>query len=166
MNWCDTLIKHKEASIMRKFLIISAVTLLAFGCDKKEDQGTSTGPQSMVAGEQMAETSGETISARETRTDEATVTSTADPVFKDYVYPNSKLEDTISMGNTTSAIYKSSDGFVKVMDFYKQKFPDAPLQPGTTVYFGKTNADGSGLTVTLTKLDNEIQIILRHDKKI
>jgi hypothetical protein len=166
MNWCDKLIEHKEASIMRTFLIISAVALLAFGCEKKEDQGTSTGPQSMVAGEQMAEIPGETTSTRETKTDETAVSSTVDPVFKDYVYPNSKLEDTISMGNTTSAIYKSSDGFVKVVDFYKQRFPDAPVQPGTTVYFGKTDADGSSLTVTLTKLDIEIQIILRHDKKI
>jgi hypothetical protein len=55
---------------------------------------------------------------------------------------------------------------VKVVSFYKKKFPDTTVQPGTTVYFGKTNEDGSGITVTLTKLDNEIQIILRHDKKM
>jgi hypothetical protein len=100
----------------------------------------------------------------ETKTVETALENTVDPALKDYVYPNSKFENTVSMGNTTSAIYKSTDGFVKVISFYKEKFPDTNVQPGTTVSFGKTNEDGTSLTVTLTKLDSEIQIILRHDK--
>ena len=121
-------------------------------------------PQSKVVKEPQAEAAPEPMKMPETKTVEVAKKSAVDPAFKDYVYPNSKFENTVSMGNTTSAIYKSTDGFVKVVSFYKVKFPDAPVQPGTTVYFVKTNEDGSGITVTLTKLDSEIQIILRKDK--
>ena len=150
---------------MRTFLIIAAATLLAFGCDKKEDQGTSTPPKNTVAKEQQPEAAQEPVRTPETRTDETAKKSEVDPAFKDYEYPTSTLEDSVSKGNTVSVIYKSPHEFAKVVEFYKQKFPDAPDQPGTTVYFVKTNADGSALTVTLTKLDNETQIILKQEKK-
>jgi len=149
---------------MRTFLIIAAVTLLAFGCDKKEDQGTTSLPPKKVANEQPPDAVVKLKKTTETKADATAAKSTVDPVFKDYVYPNSEFEDTVSMGNTKSAIFKSTDGFVKVVSFYKEKFPDTNVQPGTTVSFGKTNEDGTSLTVTLTKLDSEIQIILRHDK--
>jgi hypothetical protein len=151
---------------MRTFLIIAAVTLLAFGCDKKEDQGTSTPPQSSAVKEQQAEAVKETTRTPETKPVEAVVKSTIDPVFKDYIYPNSKLENTASMSNKSSAVYKTPDDFAKIVEFYKQKFPDTPVQPGTSVYLDKTNEDGSVFTVILTKLNGETQIILRHDKKM
>ena len=149
---------------MRTFLIIAAVTLLAFGCDKKEDQGTSTEPTGNVVNEKIEEAAKNLKETTEAKTDETAVKSTVDPVFKDYVYPSSTLEESVSFGNTTSVIFKSPDDFAKVVEFYKQKFSDAPVQPGTSAYFVKTNEDGSSLTVTLTKLDNETQIILRQDK--
>lgn len=149
---------------MRTFLIIAAVTLLAFGCDKKDDQGTSAPPTGNLVNEKIAEAAKNLEETTEIKADKTAVKSAVDPVFKDYVYPNSKIEDMVSMGNTISAIFKSPDGFVKVISFYKEKFPDAPVQPGTTVSFAKNNADGSSLTVTLTKLDNQTQIILRNDK--
>ena len=120
---------------MRIFIIIAVITLMALGCSKKEDEGTSNLPESMVANEQQAAAAREPERTPETMTDDSAKKSTADPAFKDYEYPASILEDTFSMGNTVSNIYKSPDNFAKVVEFYKQKFPDAPPQSGTTVYF-------------------------------
>ncbi|MBL7189988.1 MAG: hypothetical protein ISS70_26975 [Phycisphaerae bacterium] len=151
---------------MRRFFIIAAITLMALGCNKKDDEGTSKLPESEVANGQEAGATQELKRTPEANTDDSTKKSKVDPVFKDYEYPASTLEDTFSMGNTVSVIYKSPDDFAEVVEFYKQKFPDAPPQSGTTVYFGKENADGSAFTVTLTQLSNDTQIILRLDKKI
>lgn len=151
---------------MRIALIIAVSILMASSCTKKDDERTSETPESEIANGQESGEDQELERAPDTKTVESTKKSKLDPVFKDYEYPASTFEDTYSMGNTVSVIYKSSDEFAKVVDFYKQKFPDAPPQSGTTVYFGKTNADGSGFTVTLTQLDHNIQIILRLDKKM
>ena len=149
---------------MRIFSIVAVVTLMALGCNKKDDEGTSKLPESKVANEQEAGAAQKLKRTPETKTDDSTKKSTVDPVFKDYEYPASTFESTFSMGNTVSAIYKSPDDFAKVVEFYKQKFPDAPPQSGTTVYFGKGNADGSGFTVTLSQVNNNTQIILRLDR--
>ncbi len=151
---------------MRIIFIIAVITLIALGCNKKDDDGTSKLPESKVANGQEADAVQELKQSPEAKTDYSTKKSKLDPVFKDYEYPASKIEDTFSMGNTISAIYKSPDDFAKVVEFYKQKFPDAPPQSGSTVYFGKTNADGSGFTVTLTRLNDNTQIILKLNKKI
>ena len=148
---------------MRTFFIIAVITLMALGCDKKDDEGTSKLPESEG---RKAGAAQELKGTPETNTDDSTKKSTVDPAFKDYEYPTATFESTFSMGNTVSNIYKSPDDFAKVVEFYKQKFPDAPPQSGTTVYFGKINADGSGFTVTLTQVNNNTQIILRLDKKI
>jgi len=139
---------------------------MAVGCNKKDDEGTSRLPESKAANGQEAGAAQEMKRTPEAKTDDSAKNSKVDPVFKDYEYPASTFESTFSAGNTVSVIYKSPDDFAKVVEFYKQKFPDAPPQSGTTVYFGKANEDGSGFTVTLTRLDNNIQIILRLDKKI
>lgn len=149
---------------MQKFFIIAVIALMALGCSKKDDEGTSELPQTNGVEGQLENVGNEPETAIETNTNDSANESTADPVFKEYEYPASIFESTFSMGNTVSNIYKSSDSFAKVVDFYKQKFPDSPPQSGTTVYFGKTNEDGSGFTVTLTQLDNDTQIILRRDK--
>jgi len=151
---------------MRIFYTIAVITLIALGCNKKDDERTSKFPESKAANGQEAGAAKELERTPETKTDDSTKKSTVDPVLKDYEYPASTLEDTFSMGNTVSVIYKSPDDFAKVVEFYKQKFPDAPPQSGTTVYFGGGNADGSGFTVTLTQLNNNTQIILKLDKKI
>ena len=151
---------------MRTFSIIAVITLMALGCSKKDDEGTSSLPQNNVANEQPAGAAQEPERTPEAKTDDSATKGTVDPVFKEYEYPASTSEGTFAMGNTVSVIYKSPDDFAKVVEFYEQKFPDAPSQPGTTVYFGKENADGSSFTVTLTRLDNSTQIILRLDKKI
>lgn len=151
---------------MRIFFIIAVISLMALGCNKKDDEGTSKLPESKVANGQEAGAAQELKRTPETNTDDSTKKSTVDPVFKDYENPASTLEDTFSMGNTVSAIYRSPDDFAKVVEFYKQKFPDAPPQSGTTVYFGKANADGSSFTVTLTQVNNNTQIILKLSKKI
>ena len=151
---------------MRIFLVIAVIALMGLGCKKKDDEGAAKLPETKVADEQQAATAQEPMTAPETKTDDSTKKSTVDPVFKDYEYPASTFESTFSMGNTVSAIYKSPDDFAKVVDFYKQKFPDTPTQPGTTAYFGKANPDGSGFTVTVTRVDSNTQIILRLDKKM
>jgi hypothetical protein len=151
---------------MRIIIIITVIILMALGCNKKNDEGISNLPESGVANEQDADAIQELTQSPQAWTDDSAKKKDLDPIFKDYEYPASKIEDTFSMSNTISAIYKSPDDFAKIVAFYMQKFPAAPPQSGTTVYFGKTNADGSGFTVTLTKIDNNTQIILRLDKKI
>jgi len=149
---------------MRIIFIIAVIILMALGCNKKDDVGSSKLPESTVANGQEADAVQEQKQSADSKTDDSTKKNELDPVLKDYEYPVSKIEDTFSTDNTISAIYKSPDDFGKVVEFYKQKFPDAPPQSGSTVYFGKTNADGSGFTVTLTQVNNNTQIILRLDK--
>ena len=151
---------------MRLIFIIAVITLIAFGCSKKDEEGTSKLPESNEANGQETDAVQEIERMPEAKTDDSNKKSKLDPVFKEYEYPASTIESTFSMSNTISAIYISPDDFTKVVAFYKQKFPDAPPQSGSTVYFGKSNADSSGFTVTLTKLDTNTQIILRLDKKI
>ncbi len=151
---------------MRIIFIIAVITLMAVGCNKKDDEGTSHLPESEVTNEQGASAAQEVKRTSEAKTDESSEKSNVDPVIKEYEYPASTLESTFSVGNTVSAIYISPDEFAKVVEFYKQKFPDAPPQSGSTVYFGKANADGSGFTVTLTQLNDNTQIILKLEKKI
>jgi len=151
---------------MRIIFIIVVTILMALGCNKKDDEETSRLPESKVANGQEAVAAQELKRSSEAKTDDSTEKSKVDPVFKDYEYPASTFESTFSMGNTASVVYKSPDDFAKIVEFYKQKFPDAPPQSGNTVYFGKENADGSGFTVTLTRVNNDTQIILRLDKKI
>ena len=91
--------------------------------------------------------------------------SEVDSALKDYVYPGSELGGRFSTGNMLSVQYTSQDEFIHVVNHYKKKFPDTNIGSGTSVYFGKQNPDGSDLTVTLTKLDNGTQIILKLSKK-
>jgi hypothetical protein len=151
---------------MRIIIIITVIILMALGCNKKDDEGISNLPESEVANDQEADAVQELTQSPQAKTDDSAKKKELDPIFKDYEYPASEIEDTFSMSNTISAIYKSPDDYAKVVAFYKQKFPDAPPQSGTTVYFGKTNADGSSFTVTLTKVNNHTQIILKLEKKI
>jgi hypothetical protein len=151
--------------MMRKIFIISVIILLALGCNKKDEGGTSNLPESTTAGEQEKDALQDQDENLEANTDAAAMKKDLDPLFEEYEYPASDIEDTFSMGTTISAIYKSADEFDKVVAFYKQKFPDAPPQSSSTVYFGKTLEDGSGFTVTLTQINSHTQIILRLDKK-
>jgi hypothetical protein len=151
---------------MQRFLIIAVIALLVIGCSKKDGDDTPSSPQSNGTDQQQTNiTPGSEVSP-ETSTDDSSGKGSTDPAFKDYEYPASALEDTLAMGNTVSNIYKSPDEFAKVVAFYKQKFPDAPDQPGTSIYFVTTLQDKSSLTVTLTKLDDGVQIILRKDKSL
>ncbi|MFC2084666.1 hypothetical protein ACFLS9_06390 [Bacteroidota bacterium] len=152
---------------MRIFFIIAFITFLVLGCNKKDDEETSKLPESKVDNGQEAGTDQELKRSPEAKTDDFTKESKVDSVFKDYEYPASIVEGTFPSGNTVSVNYNSSENFSKVVEFYKQKFPDAPPQSGTTVYFVKTDEDGSSFTVTLTQLDsNNTQIILKQEKKI
>lgn len=91
-----------------------------------------------------------------------------DPLFEQYEYPGSTRTAALSLGATVSATYRSEDGYDKVVDFYRQKFSGSKqvsVQAGIS-YFGVTNADGSGLTATISPAPDKLtQIILRHDKK-
>lgn len=151
---------------MRMIFIIAVIILMALGCNKKDGQGTSKLPKSRAASGQEADTAHELKKAPDAETDNSTNRRTLDPVFKDYEYPASTVEDKFSVSNVVSVIYKSPDDFSKVVEFYKHKFPDAPPQSGTTVYFGKEIEDGSSFTVTVTQLENNTQIILKLEKKI
>lgn len=150
---------------MRIALIVISI-LTALSCAKKDDLRTDETLESKMTNRQESLTAEELEKAPHAMIADSVKNSKLDSVFTDYEYPASILEDTFSMSSTVSCIYKSSDEFAEVVEFYKKKFPDAPPQTGTTVYFGKTNTDGSGLTVTITKLDHNTQIILRLDKKI
>lgn len=91
-----------------------------------------------------------------------------DPLFEQYEYPGSTRTAAINLGQTVSATYRSTDDYDKVVDFYRQKFSGSKqvsVQAGIS-YFGVTNADGSGLTATISPAPDKLtQIILRHDKK-
>ena len=53
-RYSDYLIEHKEVLIMRKFFVIAVIALMALGCKKKDDEGTSKLPESEVASGQEA----------------------------------------------------------------------------------------------------------------
>jgi hypothetical protein len=91
-----------------------------------------------------------------------------DPLFEQYEYPGSTRVGAITLGTTVSATYRSEHDYDKVVDFYRQKFSGSKqvsVQTGIS-YFGVANADGSGLTATISPAPDKLtQIILRHDKK-
>lgn len=90
-----------------------------------------------------------------------------DPLFEQYEYPGATRTAAINLSGTLSATYTSPDDYQKVVEFYRQKFSGSKQVSvqETTSYFGVTNADGSGLTATVSAAsDNHTQIILRHDK--
>jgi len=89
-----------------------------------------------------------------------------DPLFEQYEYPGATRTAAINLTGTVSATYKSPDDYKKVVDFYREKFSGSKQVSvqETTSYFGVKNADGSGLTATVSVAsDNHTQIILRHD---
>lgn len=92
-----------------------------------------------------------------------------DPLFEQYEYPGSTRTAAINLSGTVSATYTSQDDYNKVVEFYRQKFSGSKQVSvqATTAYFGVKNADGSGLTATISAApDNHTQIILRHDKAL
>ena len=113
---------------MRKIFIITVITFMALSCNKKDDEGASKLHERKVADKQEVIAAQDSERPPEADTDDSSEKSEVDPVFKDYEYPASTLESTFSMGNTVSVIYNSPDDFSKVVEFYKQKFPDAPPQ--------------------------------------
>jgi hypothetical protein len=90
-----------------------------------------------------------------------------DPLFEQYEYPGATRTAAINLSGTVSATYTSTDDYQKVVEFYRQKFAGSKQVSvtETTAYFGVKNADGSGLTATISAgSGNQTQIILRHDK--
>ena len=150
---------------MQTFWLISMVVLLVLGCSEKGAQ-TGTNPESPgVKSQEMVQrmTKNKTVEAG---TPGSVESSEVDPVLKDYVYPGSDLGGQWPMDQPVSFQFTSADDFAKVVDYYKRKFPDTHVGSGTTVYFGKENPDGSHMTVTLTKVDNGTQVILKLDKQL
>jgi len=147
---------------MRLIAIIALAALITLGCGKN-DADTRSQPEGAGAGDLNSgpATDGGTAS----KPDNSAGAADVDPALKDYVYPGSQSGGTFSMGNTVSHQFTTNDDFATVVDFYRQKFPDANPPVGTSAYFGKQAPDGGGLTVTLTKTDNGTQIILRLEKK-
>lgn len=148
---------------MRMFLMIAAMVLLALGCSKKGAQTTPETESDQIKGQDVVRP---VVEDREVATKPGgpAEEGEVDPALKDYVYPGSELGGRFSMGNMLSVQYTSQDEFVDIVTHYKKKFPDTNVGSGTSVYFGKQSPDGSDLTVTLTKLDNGTQIILKLSK--
>ncbi|MFC1452581.1 hypothetical protein ACFLSJ_04465 [Verrucomicrobiota bacterium] len=149
-----------EDSMMRVFWIIAATALLVLGCSDKGAQTADKTESGQIKGADVVRPQ---MKDREVEAKQGGPAgdNEVDPALKDYVYPGSELGGRFAMGNMLSLQYTSQDEFTKVVDHYKEKFPDTNVGPGTSVYFGKQNPDGSDLTVTLTKLDSGTQIILK-----
>jgi hypothetical protein len=90
-----------------------------------------------------------------------------DPLFEQYEYPGSTRTGAVNLGKAISATYSSPDDYAKVVEFYRQKFSGSKEVSVTEAisYFGVKNADGSGLTATISPApDNGTRIVLLHDK--
>ena len=149
--------------MIRMFWMITATALLVLGCSEEGAQTTHKTESDQIKGQDVIRP---VIKDKdvETQPEGPAVKSEVDPALKDYVYPGSELTEQFSMGNMLSVLYMSQDQFDSVVDHYKKKFPDTNIGSGTSVYFGKQNPDGKNLTVTLSKLDNGTQIILKLSK--
>lgn len=149
---------------MRMFWMITATALLVLGCSEEGAQTTHKTESDQIKGQDVTRP---VMKDREVETKPGGPAgkSEIDSALKDCVYPGSELGGRFSMGNTLSVQYTSQDEFIHVVNHYKKKFPDTNIGSGTSVYFGKKNPDGSNLTVTLTKLENGTQIILKLSKK-
>jgi len=150
--------------MMRMFWTITAMALLVLGCSEKGAQTTHKTETDRIKRQAVVRSEMKNREV-ETKPGGPAGKNEVDPALKDYVYPGSELGGRFAMGNMVSVQYTSQDEFSHVVNHYKSKFPDTNIGPGTSVYFGKQNPDGSDLTVTLTKLDNGTQIILKLSKK-
>ena len=150
--------------MMRMFLMIIATAFLVLGCSEKGAQTTHKTESDQIKGQDVIRPVMKNREV-ETKTGGSAGKNEVDSALKDYVYPGSELGGRFSTGNMLSVQYTSQDEFIHVVNHYKKKFPDTNIGSGTSVYFGKQNPDGSDLTVTLTKLDNGTQIILKLSKK-
>ena len=148
---------------MRAICTVCVIVLLVVGCGKKPSPPAAP-PTPGQAGS-IGETGGAVAPSAGPDGSAPKAAGKADPVFKDYEYPPAAFEDMVTMGNTRSAIYQSPDGLAKVVEFYKQKFSSAGAAVGTSTFFSTKTADGSDLTVTVTKMGEGAQIILKLDKK-
>lgn len=134
------------------FLFLGLLLLLMAGCT----QGTESQPS----------VQGQPAKSAENK-NPAKPVDRPDPLFEQYEYPGSTRTAAINLSGTVSATYTSQDDYNKVVEFYRQKFSGSKQVSvqETTSYFGVKNADGSGLTATISAAsDNHTQIILRHDK--
>jgi len=150
--------------MMRTFWMITVTALLVLGCSKKSAQTTHKTERDQIERQDVIRPVMKNRDV-ETRPGGPAGKNEVDSALKDYVYPGSESGGRFSMGNMLSVQYTSQDEFSHVVNHYKKKFPDTNIGSGTSVYFGKQNPDGSDLTVTLTKLDNGTQIILKLTKK-
>lgn len=155
-----------EVLIMRAILILVLTALVTLGCNKDDTEVTTELSERKAAGEQDMGVTRTENTKPELNTGGPAGESTIDPVIKDNEYPNSEVDGNFSMGNTVSVMYKSPDGFAKVVAFYNHKFSVERAVTGTSAYFVRHYPDGKNVTVTVTPFNNDItQIILKLDKK-
>ena len=89
-----------------------------------------------------------------------------DPAFAGYAYPGATPRGTEQTTQMTSKTYTTRDSFDAVIKFYIKKFTRPGVVQGNSAHFGKTNPDGSGFTVTITRrYDKPTLILLRLEKK-
>ena len=146
---------HSRGRSQPSFVFLGVMLLLIVGCTQSTP---STEPQPSPDG-QTAE------SAPDKKPDK--LVDRPDPLFEQYEYPGATRTAAINLSGTVSATYTSQDDYKKVVDFYREKFSGSKQVSvtETTAYFGVKNADGSGLTATISAgSGNQTQIILRHDK--
>jgi hypothetical protein len=142
---------------------MAAVALLVLGCGERSAETTQAPESSGVEGQDAAPAP-QVSEPEAAKTAGAAVHDDVDPRIKDFVYPGSEAGGQFDMGGTVSLQYASQDDYAKVVDHYLQKFPGSHPGAGTSAYFAKQNADGSNLTVTVTKLDTGTQIILKLEE--
>ena len=150
---------------MKKILVFCIATLMVLGCNKSETDVDSNLSKDKTKSEVVSQVDSAEKKMAEERTDGPAGSSSVDPVFKDYEYPDAEFDGTFSMGNIITASYFSKDDFSKVVEFYDQKFPGSAIQSGSTQNFSKQNPDGSHMSATISQLDDKTQIILKLEKK-
>lgn len=150
---------------MRNVWILCIAALMFSGCNKKEADVNPELPKDKAKSQAVSGLDSGKIKTAGDKTGQPAGAGSIDPALKGLAYPAAAFDGTFTTGNIVSASYFSTDEFSKVVDFYNQKFPGTPIQPGTTRHFSKNSADGNHVSATLSQVGDKTQIILKLEKK-
>ena len=85
----------------------------------------------------------------------------APPPLEQYQYPGARV---VGTGPTWRDL-QTTEGLTKVVDFYKAKFPKPQIITSDGAQFDDTGPDTGGLTVSVIKVKDGTEIILRRPEK-
>lgn len=95
----------------------------------------------------------------------ATLAADALPSFEQQEYPGAKKIGEMTMGETSSRQYETSDDLAKVIEFYKPKFPKQQIISEDGAVFMDPRDDGSAFTVTVGKSEGKTTIVIMRQQK-